>query len=119
MAYAATLAGRAGRRRDRSPAVAAVVAVAGSPAPAASWTLVASTAPVPLTEVAVAERTAAGSGSPAGCGRTGPASDEVFIFDPAAGTWTDRPELPEAVHHAALVSTPAGWSWSAATSATP
>ena len=32
----------------------------------------------------------------------------MFVFDPAAGTWTDGPKLPEAVHHAALVSTPAG-----------
>ena len=38
----------------------------------------------------------------------GTASDEVFVFDPAAGTWTDGPKLPEAVHHASMVSTPAG-----------
>lgn len=78
-----------------------------SPAAAGSWTTVAATAPVPLLEVAVAER--GGRIWVAGGLRTdGSASDEVFIFDPAAGTWTDGPKLPEAVHHAAMVSTPDG-----------
>ncbi len=71
----------------------------------------------PLTEVAVAERD--GRIWVAGGLRTdGTASDEVFVFDPAAGTWTSGPKLPEAVHHASLVSTPAGCCWSAAMSAT-
>ena len=42
------------------------------------------------------------------CGRTGPPATRCFVFDPAAGTWTTGPTLPEAVHHAALVSTPSG-----------
>ena len=32
----------------------------------------------------------------------------MFVFDPAAGTWTSGPKLPEAVHHASMVSTPDG-----------
>jgi len=32
----------------------------------------------------------------------GGATDAVTIFDPAAGSWTDGPTLPEAVHHSAL-----------------
>jgi N-acetylneuraminic acid mutarotase len=38
----------------------------------------------------------------------GTASDAVFVFDPAAGSWSTGPRLPEAVHHSTLVSTPAG-----------
>ena len=49
--------------------------------------------PRPLTEVAVAPTTA-GSGSPAGLRQDGSASDDVFVFDPAAGTWTTGPTLP-------------------------
>lgn len=30
--------------------------------------------------------------------------DELLMFDPASGEWTDGPALPEAVHHAALAS---------------
>ena len=78
-----------------------------SPAVAGSWTTLAATAPVPLLEVAVAER--GGKIWVAGGLRTdGTASDEVFVFDPAAGTWTNGPKLPEAVHHASMVSTPGG-----------
>jgi N-acetylneuraminic acid mutarotase len=32
----------------------------------------------------------------------------VFVFDPAAGTWISGPKLPEAIHHASMVSTPTG-----------
>jgi N-acetylneuraminic acid mutarotase len=78
-----------------------------SPAVAGSWTTLAPAAPVPLLEVAVAERGGriwiAG-----GLRADGTASDEVFIFDPAAGTWTSGPTLPHAVHHASMVSTPDG-----------
>jgi hypothetical protein len=97
-------------------AVAAVLVTGGcgaaptplpSPAVASSWTTLAATAPTPLLEVAVAER--AGRIWVAGGLRTdGSASDEVFVFDPAAGTWTSGPKLPEAVHHASMVSTPKG-----------
>ncbi len=74
-----------------------------SPAVAASWTTVAATAPVQLLEVAVAERD--GKIWVAGGLRTdGTASDEVFVFDPAAGTWSSGPKLPEPVHHASMVS---------------
>ena len=90
-----------------SPAVAASSGVAGPPAAATSWTTIAATAPVQLLEVAVAERDrriwVAG-----GLRANGTASDEVFILDPAAGTWTSGPKLPEAVHHASMVSTPDG-----------
>ena len=78
-----------------------------SSAVAGSWTLLAATAPVPLLEVAVAER--GGRIWVAGGLRTdGTASDEVFVFDPAAGTWTNGPKLPQAVHHASMVSTSRG-----------
>ena len=78
-----------------------------SPAGAASWTTLAATAPTPLLEVAVAER--AGRIWVAGGLRgDGSASDEVFVLDPGAGTWTSGPKLPEAVHHASMVSTPTG-----------
>ena len=64
-------------------------------------------APASLTEVAVAAHRGriwvAG-----GLRADGTASDEVFVFDPAAGTWTTGPTLPEAIHHSALVSTPDG-----------
>jgi hypothetical protein len=74
---------------------------------AASWTTVAATAPVELLEIAVAER--GGRIWVAGGLRTdGSASDEVFVFDPVAGTWTNGPKLPEAVHHASMVATPDG-----------
>lgn len=78
-----------------------------SPAVAGSWTTLAAAAPVPLLEVAVAER--GGRIWVAGGLRTdGTASDEVFILDPTAGTWTNGPKLPEAVHHASMVSTSRG-----------
>ncbi len=35
----------------------------------------------------------------------GSASDAVFSYDPATERWADGPRLPEAVHHAQLVST--------------
>lgn len=35
---------------------------------------------------------------------TGTASDQVFVFDPSAGTWQDGPQLPQPIHHSALVS---------------
>ena len=102
--------------RVRSGALLAGFLVAGcgarsTPPPSAagtgSWTTIPAVAPVPLLEVAVAER--AGRIWVAGGLRTdGTASDEVFILDPAAGTWTSGPKLPEAVHHASMVSTPAG-----------
>jgi non-specific serine/threonine protein kinase len=60
-------------------------------------------APIALTEVAVAAHNGriwiAG-----GLHSDGTASDEVFAYDPATRRWTAGPRLPEAVHHAALVS---------------
>jgi hypothetical protein len=76
-------------------------------AAAGSWTTLAATAPVPLLEVAVAER-ADRIWVVGGLRTDGTASDEVFVFDPAAATWTTGPKLPEAVHHASMVSTPSG-----------
>jgi hypothetical protein len=77
-----------------------------SPAAAGPWIAIAA-APLELTEVAVAAHGSriwvAGGLRP-----DGRASDEVLIFDPATGRWTSGPRLPEAVHHAALVSTGEG-----------
>jgi Galactose oxidase, central domain len=90
----------------RSSPIASGPAV-GSRAPVASWTTIAATAPLELLEIAVAAR--AGRIWVAGGLRAdGSASDEVFVLDPAAGTWTTGPSLPEAVHHSSMVSTPEG-----------
>ena len=60
-------------------------------------------APVSVLEVGAAAR--AGRIWVAGGLRAdGSASDEVVVFDPASGTWTPGPKLPEPVHHASLVS---------------
>lgn len=40
-----------------------------------------------------------------GLNADGSASDEVWRYDPATGTWTPGPPLPEPLHHAAMVST--------------
>jgi hypothetical protein len=34
----------------------------------------------------------------------GAASDTLVVYDPATGSWSDGPRLPEGVHHSALVS---------------
>jgi hypothetical protein len=77
-----------------------------SPAVPGSWSTIAP-APAKLTEVAVAAHGGriwvAG-----GMRQDGSGSDEVLVFDPAGGTWSPGPRLPEGVHHAALVSTPGG-----------
>ena len=90
----------------------AFVAGCGSAKPVATltvagtWATVAA-APASLTEVAVAVHH--GRIWVAGGLRTdGTGSDEVFVFDPAAGKWTSGPTLPEPIHHSALVSTPDG-----------
>jgi Kelch motif len=60
-------------------------------------------APAALTEVAVAAhdgRIWVAGGLTAG----GAGSTDVLVYDPAADTWTDGPDLPEAVHHSTLVS---------------
>lgn len=73
-----------------------------SPAVDGAWTTIGA-APVALTEVAVAAHDGriwvAG-----GLRLDGRASDEVVVYDPAARRWSDGPRLPEAIHHAALVS---------------
>ena len=60
-------------------------------------------APVALTEVAVAAHDdriwVAGGLTAEGAGST-----DVFVYDPAADTWTEGPDLPGPVHHSALVS---------------
>lgn len=66
------------------------------------WTLLAQ-APLPLTEVAAA----AMSGQiwvVGGFDARGRAVDAVQVYEPATNAWTEGPELPEPVHHAALVS---------------
>lgn len=93
-------------------ALAVVAAGLGSGAPRPSlafegaWTTIGA-APIALTEVAVAAHNGqiwiAG-----GLRSDGTASDEVVVYDPASRRWTDGPDLPEAVHHAALVSDGAG-----------
>ena len=60
-------------------------------------------APVALTEVAVSAhdgRIWVAGGLTAG----GAGSTDVFVYDPATDAWTEGPDLPEAVHHATLVS---------------
>ncbi len=82
----------------------------GTPRPSlafeGAWTTI-DAAPIALTEVAVTAHNGriwvAG-----GLLSDGTASDEVFVFDPTGRRWTDGPRLPEAVHHAALVSDGAG-----------
>lgn len=70
------------------------------------WSPVAS-APIELSEVAVAAHNGriwvAGGLRP-----DGKASVAVLVFDPVTGKWSPGPTLPAAVHHSALVSTPAG-----------
>ncbi len=64
-------------------------------------------APIALTEVAVAAHNGriwvAG-----GLRSDGSSSDEVFAYDVATRSWTNGPRLPQAVHHAALISEGAG-----------
>lgn len=68
----------------------------------AGWVRVAA-APVALTEVAAAAHQGriwvAG-----GLDANGRASERVLVYDPAADAWSEGPTLPDAVHHAALVS---------------
>jgi hypothetical protein len=73
-----------------------------SPAVAGPWTAVAA-APIELLEVGVAAHH--GKIWVAGGLRLDGASDRVLVLDPLTVTWTEGPRLPEAVHHAALVST--------------
>jgi hypothetical protein len=78
-------------------------ATAAAPAPAAAWEP-AIDAPVALTEVAGAAHDGrlwiAG-----GYLADGSASAAVLVYDPTNEEWTDGPALPDAVHHAVLVST--------------
>lgn len=68
----------------------------------AGWVRAAA-APIALTEVAAAAHRGriwvAG-----GMDIDGHGVEVVFVYDPAADTWSEGPWLPEAVHHAALVS---------------
>jgi hypothetical protein len=79
---------------------------APSTAATGPWTPVA-TAPIELTEVAVAVHHGriwvAGGLRP-----DGTASVAVLVFDPVTDKWSTGPTLPAAVHHAALVSTSNG-----------
>ena len=70
--------------------------------PTGSWTTL-SDAPLPLTEVAAAPL--AGQVWVAGGFQVdGSATDTVQVYEPAFDAWSPGPALPEAVHHAALVS---------------
>lgn len=75
----------------------------GSTPNAEAWTREAD-APLALTEVAVAahagELWVAG-----GLDESGSAVGAVLRYDPAGDAWSRGPDLPEAVHHSALVST--------------
>ena len=64
-------------------------------------------APVALTEVAVA--TIDGQiWMAGGLDAAGAATSAVFVFDPRTDTWSPMPELPEPIHHSALVSDGSG-----------
>lgn len=75
----------------------------GAPAPAAAWEPRAD-APFARLEMAVAEHDGviwlAG-----GLDAFGAALTDVAIYDPATDTWSDGPDLPVSLHHAAMVST--------------
>lgn len=75
----------------------------GQPLPDDRWTDL-TAAPTPMSEVAAAafagQVWAAG-----GLTEQGDPAAAVQIFDPPTDSWSMGPELPEAVHHAALVST--------------
>jgi hypothetical protein len=92
-----------------APAPAVPAPTAPQPSPGLSgdaWTPLAD-APLALTEVAAA---AFGGRVWVAGGLTeqGQASAAVLVYDPAADAWAAGPDLPEAVHHAALVATDAG-----------
>lgn len=75
----------------------------GQPLPDDTWTEF-TLAPTPMSEVA----TAAFGGqvwTAGGLTNQGDAAATVQIFDPTSDSWSTGPDLPEAVHHAALVST--------------
>lgn len=76
---------------------------AGEPLSDDSWTELES-APTPLSEVAAASF-GGQVWTAGGFTEQGQAAATVQIFDPAFGTWAAGPNLPEPVHHAALVST--------------
>lgn len=75
----------------------------GEPLPEASWTELES-APTLLSEVAAASF-GGQVWTAGGLTEQGEAAGTVQTFDPTFGTWAAGPELPEPVHHAALVST--------------
>ena len=90
-----------------APSVSAGQPSPGAPLPSAALGLAweeLDPAPVSLIEAAAAthrgEIWLAG-----GLEADGSASDETWRYQPASGSWTPGPALPDAVHHAALVST--------------
>lgn len=86
-----------------SPAPPVAVQVASEPLPVAEWSAGAP-APTALTEVAAAafggQIWVAG-----GYAADGTHVADVQVYDPALDAWSTGPDLPEPVHHAALVST--------------
>ncbi|HVM12992.1 MAG TPA: hypothetical protein VM287_01515 [Egibacteraceae bacterium] len=74
----------------------------GQPLPDDRWMGLGS-APTPLSEVAAASF-GGQVWTAGGFTEQGEATASVQIFDPTFGTWSTGPELPEPVHHSALVS---------------
>ncbi|MEX0658303.1 MAG: hypothetical protein WD080_04150 [Egibacteraceae bacterium] len=74
-----------------------------APGPAAAWTTLAE-APLALSEVAVAPL-GGQVWTAGGFTAEGEATARVQVLDPTFESWSDGPDLPEAVHHAALVAT--------------
>ena len=85
-----------------APPSASGAPAAGSPGPADAWAVLPD-APFARLEMAVAAHDGriwlAG-----GLSALGDALIDVDVFDPATSTWSDGPDLPAPVHHAALVS---------------
>lgn len=102
LAAAVIVLAACGAQGSPTPSVAAV-------SPDEGWARLAP-APLALTEVAATAHDGriwvAG-----GLTAEGRAVDAVMVFDPATGTWTDGPHLPEPVHHSALVEAEGGVLW--------
>ena len=76
--------------------------VPSTPLPTGSWTALAD-APLAFTEVAAAPL-AGQVWVAGGFAVDGTPTDAVQVYEPAFDSWSSGPALPEAVHHAALVS---------------
>lgn len=76
---------------------------APAPGPADAWSVLVE-APLALSEVAAAPL-GGQVWTAGGFTADGQATSRVQVLDPTFESWSDGPDLPEAVHHAALVST--------------